>query len=45
MFELLIGKDLIALYIGLGTVIGSIVGGFLSSLIVRSHKNSTFCQD
>lgn len=37
--------DIIALYIGLATVIGSIIGSFISTLLGRSQKVSSFRQD
>ena len=34
-----------ALYIGFGTVVGSIIGAFISTLLGRSQKVSTFRQE
>lgn len=38
-------NELIPLYIGLGTVIGAIIAGFISNVLVREHKISTFRQE
>ncbi|UQB41941.1 hypothetical protein JX580_09760 [Thiomicrospira microaerophila] len=39
------GSDQIGLYIGLWTVLGALVGGFISTLLTREHKISTFRQE
>ena len=39
------GSDQIGLYIGLGTVLGALVGSFISTLLTREHKISTFRQE
>ena len=39
------GSDQISLYIGLGTVLGALAGSFISTLLTREHKISTFRQE
>jgi len=38
-------NDQIGIYIGLGTVLGALVGSFISTLLTREHKISTFRQE
>lgn len=38
-------SEQIGLYIGLGTVVGALVGSFISTLLTREHKISTFRQE